>query len=363
MINNIVDLLYSLQNDLENLSFDEFLLITKLIQNKIDNKSQKINYSREINDKTIEELYNIYENIKQFWNDNHELLNKLNNNKIFKFCNLSSIQDIENKLQYIYDNKYSITHNDINEVYSCLNNILNSMKDEVTNNSKIKIPKDSKSVETITPPEDHKKKTEAVKTIIFPENAEKQELQAKQAKTKQPETKQPETKQPETKQPETKQPETKQPEAKQPETKQPEAKQPEAKQPEAKQAKQARKDPEEQARQARKDVGEQARQAKAKAEAEAEQARQAKAKVEAEQAEQARQAKAKVEAEQAEQARQAKAKVEAEQARQAKAKVEAEQARQAKAKAEAEQAQQDAEMNTVVLANTSIRIPPIIFYI
>jgi hypothetical protein len=161
MNNNIVDLLYSLQNDLDNLSFDEFLLITKLIQNKIDNRSQKINYLREKNDKAIEELYNMCENIKQFWNENHELLNKLNNNTIFNFCNLSSIQDIDNKLQYIYNNKDSITHNDINEVYLCLNNILNNMKDEVTNNSKIKIPKNTEDVKKDA--EDIKKDSEDVK--------------------------------------------------------------------------------------------------------------------------------------------------------------------------------------------------------
>ena len=131
---DIIDVLQDLNRELKSNPMLEFVTIMTIINNKIKRERKQLREQNLVSQDKIDKLLSLYSNIKSYIADNDSIIKSISGSSsdtINKPCNISKLDDLENKINYVSTNRDTITVSEFDEIYNCMETTYQLLKEAV----------------------------------------------------------------------------------------------------------------------------------------------------------------------------------------------------------------------------------------
>lgn len=135
---DIVDVLFDLNRELETNPFLEFVTMMTIANNKIKRERRRAKEANTLSDEQIDKLVSLYDNIKNYLLSNDSILRLMGSTDmepVYAQCGIKKIDDLDNKVITIKNNKHSTTINEFDNVYYCMEKTFGSLQELVNKSS------------------------------------------------------------------------------------------------------------------------------------------------------------------------------------------------------------------------------------
>jgi hypothetical protein len=130
---DFIDSLNELNNEMGNNPLLEFIAILSVAKYKIRKQREKIAREKNVSMQHIQELLSLYEKIKNYFDDNKDIISSIPQDKlekIFSHCGMTKLEDLDNKVNEIRNNN-KISNSDFDSIYECMEKIYGSLQDAI----------------------------------------------------------------------------------------------------------------------------------------------------------------------------------------------------------------------------------------
>lgn len=162
---DVIDVLSELNRELESNPLLEYVTILTIVNNKIRREKRRASETNKLSDELIDKLVSLYNNITKYLSGNESIIKLMTSNDmepVYKQCKITKIDDLNDKVNFIKNNKKSVTVNEINNTYDCMEKTFSALQElvkrhaEKPKDSTVDVPEGKKNAD-----EANKKKTEA----------------------------------------------------------------------------------------------------------------------------------------------------------------------------------------------------------
>jgi len=130
----IIDVLTDLNRELETNPLLEFVTMMTIANNKIKRERRRAKEENTLSDEQIDKLVSLYNNIKNYVSSN-DLIVKLmvssDMEPVYAQCGITKIDDLDNKVNAIKNNKRSTSMNEFDNVYGCMEKTFVSLQEVI----------------------------------------------------------------------------------------------------------------------------------------------------------------------------------------------------------------------------------------
>ncbi len=140
---DIIDVLHDLNKELESNHLLEFVAMMTIANNKIRRERKKAKDSNVLSSEQIDKMQSLYSNIKNYLATNESVIKLIPSpdmKTVYKHCGFSKIEDLDDKVNKINANRDTVTKDEFDSVYGCMDRIFSSLQEAVSLRSAATLP-------------------------------------------------------------------------------------------------------------------------------------------------------------------------------------------------------------------------------